>query len=171
MLMGPGLRKFALTLHVITSVGWLGAVATFLVLAIAGVTSRDAVTVRAVYLAMDVASWYIIVPLSFASPVTGLVQSLGTSWGLFRQYWVLVKLLMTLPSTFLLMVHMGPIDHVAGMVAAPGFSSTDLHGMRVQLVVEAGAALLVLSTATVLSVYKPRGMTGYGWRKQQASPG
>ncbi|WP_164835883.1 hypothetical protein [Actinacidiphila soli] len=32
--------------------------------------------------------------------------------------------------------------------------------------VQAGAALLVLLVATVLSVYKPKGMTQYGWRRQ-----
>jgi hypothetical protein len=31
----------------------------------------------------------------------------------------------------------------------------------------AGAALLVLLVATVVSIYKPRGLTQYGWRKQQ----
>ena len=35
--MTPGLRKFALTTHVTSSVGWLGAVGAFLALAIAGV--------------------------------------------------------------------------------------------------------------------------------------
>lgn len=170
MLMAPGLRKFMLTLHVIASVGWLGAVATFLALAVVGLQSRDTETLRAAYIAMDVAAWYVIVPLSFAAPITGLVQSLTTSWGLFRQYWVLVKFLMTLPSTFLLMVHMGSIDHVAGMVTGSGFSGADLHGMRLQLVIEASAALLVLLVATILSVYKPKGMTRYGWRKQHTAP-
>jgi uncharacterized membrane protein len=170
MLMPPGLRKFVLTLHVITSVGWLGAVAAFLALAVVGLEGRDTETLRSAYLAMDLAAWYVIVPLSFASPVTGLVQSLGTSWGLFRHYWVLVKLLITLPSTFLLMVHMGPIDHVAGMVMGSGFSGADLHGMRLQLLIETSAALLVLLVATILSVYKPKGMTRYGWRKQYAGP-
>jgi hypothetical protein len=33
-------------------------------------------------------------------------------------------------------------------------------------VADAGAALLVVLVATVLTVYKPRGMTRYGRRKQ-----
>ena len=53
MAMAPSLRKFALTVHVTSSVGWLGAVAAFLALAVAGLTSRDAQTVRATYLVMD----------------------------------------------------------------------------------------------------------------------
>jgi hypothetical protein len=33
-------------------------------------------------------------------------------------------------------------------------------------VIHAGGGLLVLLLPVVLSVYKPRGMTRYGWRKQ-----
>src|SRR5215218_6585420 len=52
MTMAPCLRKFVLTAHVTSSVGWLGAVTVFLALAVAGLTSQDAQTVRAAYLAM-----------------------------------------------------------------------------------------------------------------------
>ena len=114
MTMTPGLRKFALTAHVTTSVGWLGAVAAFLALAIAGLTSQDAHLLRAAYLAMELTAWSIIVPLSLASPLTGLVQSLGTPWGLFRHYWVLVKLLITIPASIVLLLHMQPIGHLHG---------------------------------------------------------
>lgn len=56
-------------------------------LAVSGLTSADVQTVRAAYLAMDLIGWFVIVPLSLASLLTGLVQSLGTRWGLFRHYW------------------------------------------------------------------------------------
>jgi hypothetical protein len=163
----PRLRKFALTAHVTSSVGWLGAVAGFLALAVAGVTSQDAQVVRAVYLVMDLTAWYVIVPLCLASVLTGLVSSLSTTWGLFRHYWVLLKILITIPSSLMLLVHMQPISYIAGVAAKTPLSITDLNGLKIQLVVEAGAALLVLLVATALSVYKPKGMTRYGWRKQQ----
>src|SRR5882757_1811341 len=99
MTMTPSLRKFTLTAHVISSVGWLGAVAGFLALAIAGLSCQDAQMVRAAYLAMKLTAWFVIVPLAFASLLTGIVQSLGTEWGLFRHYWVLTKLAITLLAT------------------------------------------------------------------------
>ena len=167
MAMAPRLRKLARTAHVTSSVGWLGAVAGFLALAIAGLTSRDAQMVRAVYLVMDLTAWYVIVPLCFASLLTGFVSSVGTAWGLFRHYWVLLKILITIPSSLMLLVHMQPIGYIAGVAAKTEFFSADLHGLKIQLVVEAGAALLVLLVATALSVYKPKGVTRYGWRKQQ----
>jgi hypothetical protein len=167
MIMPPILRKLALTAHVTTSVGWLGAVASFLALALAGLASQDEETVRAAYLAMDLTTWFVIVPLSIASLLTGLVQSLGTSWGLFRHYWVLIKLLLTVVATFLLLVHTQPITFMATVVVATPLSGADLREVRMQLVFDAGAALLLLLVVTALSVYKPRGLTRYGWRKQR----
>jgi hypothetical protein len=164
--MTPAVSKFALTAHVTSSVGWLGAVAAFLALAVAGLTSQDAQMVRAAYLTMKLIGWFVIVPLSLASLLTGLVQSLGTTWGLFRHYWVLAKLLIAVLATIVLLLHMQPIGHLARVVAETRLSSGDLAGLRIQLVANAGAALLVLLVATTLSVYKPQGMTPYGRRKQ-----
>jgi hypothetical protein len=167
MIMRPWLRKFALTTHVTFSVGWLGAVAGFLALSIAGLTSGDAQIVRAAYVAMKLTTWFVIVPLSFASLLTGIVQALGTTWGLFRHYWILIKLLLNILATVILLLHTQPIDRLAAAVARTTLSSTDLRPVRIQLVVDAGAALLALLVATTLSVYKPQGRTRYGWRKQQ----
>jgi hypothetical protein len=158
-------RKFALTAHVTSSVGWFGAVAGFLALAIAGAASQDARIVPAAYLAMDLTYWYVIVPLGIASLLTGLVSSLGTDWGLFRHYWVLVKLLLTIPLTILLLVHTQPVSYMARESVQRTLSGDDLGGLRIQLAAYAGAALLVLLVATALSAYRPRGMTGYGARR------
>ncbi|MGQ0601880.1 MAG: hypothetical protein ACT4QE_09320 [Anaerolineales bacterium] len=166
MTMTPRLRKFVLTAHVTFAVGWLGAVAAFLALAIAGLTSQDAQMVRAAYLAMELIARFVIVPLSFAPLLTGPVLSLGTPWGLFRHYWILAKLLITILSTIILLVHMQPISLLAGAAAKTTLLSADIREMQIQMVVAAGAALLALLVATTLAVYKPRGMTPYGWRKQ-----
>jgi hypothetical protein len=164
--MTPGLRKFALTTHVTSSVGWIGAVAGFLALAVAGLTSPDAQIVRAAYLAMHLTTWFVIVPLSMAALLTGIVQSLGTTWGLFRHYWIVTKLLLTVLATILLLVHTQPIDRVAAVAAQTTLAIGDLRHLRLQLVGDACAALFVLFVTTALSVYKPWGMTSYGLRKQ-----
>ncbi len=162
--MTAGMRKFALTAHVTSSVGWLGAVAGFLALAIAGLTSPDARMVRAAYLAMELTTWFVIVPLSIASPLTGIIQSLGTTWGLFRHYWIVAKLVITIPASLVLLLHLRPIGHMARAVEATTLAHGELSAMRLQLVVNAGAAVVVLLVATALSVYKPRGRTSYGLR-------
>lgn len=166
MAMSSGVRKFALTTHVSSSVGWLGAVAAFLALAIAGLTSREPELVRGAYMATHLVTWYVIVPLSAAALVTGLVQSLGTTWGLFRHYWVVTKLLLTVLATLILLLHAGPIDRVAEAASRMDLSAVDLRPLRIQLVGDASAALFVLFMTTMLSVYKPWGLTPYGIRRQ-----
>lgn len=117
MQMSASVRSLALTAHVTTSVGWIGAVACFLALAIAGLTSAGPLEVQAAYLAMEMICWAVIVPLSLLSPATGIVQSLWTPWGLVRHYWVLVKLLVTLPCTAILLLHMLPTTRLAAVAA------------------------------------------------------
>jgi uncharacterized membrane protein len=164
MNMSRGVRKLALTSHVVSSVGWLGAVTAFLALAVVGITSDDAQTVRGAYLVMEPAAWFVLVPLAFASLLTGLIQSLGTTWGLFRHYWVLFKLLINLVATTVLLTYMDTFRVMADVAADP---SADLGAVRnASPVLHAAAAMLLLVGAAVLGVYKPRGMTPYGQRKR-----
>jgi hypothetical protein len=164
----PSLRKLSLTAHVTSSVGWLGAVCAFLVLSIAGLISQDAETVRGAYLSMNLIGQFIIVPLSFAALLTGLVQSLGTHWGLFRHYWVLVKFTLAIGATIILLLHQftavaGAARRVSGVAAG---TLPEVGRLGIQLVGDAGVAVLVLLVTTTLSVYKPWGRTRYGQRKQ-----
>lgn len=162
--MPPGLRKLALTAHVTSSVGWLGAVVAFLALTITGLTSQDPKMVRAVYLAAEPITLFVIVPLAVASLVTGMVSSLGTPWGLFRHYWVLFKILLTVLATIVLLQYTQTVSQFADMAVAS--EGVDVSGLRSYLL-HSGVGLLVLLVTTILAVYKPRGVTPYGWRKQQ----
>jgi hypothetical protein len=166
MTMTPGLRKLALTAHVASSVGTLGAVAGFLALAIAGLVAQDVKMARYAYLAMDLTAWFVIAPLVLASLLTGIVQSLGTPWGLFRHYWVVAKLLLNLVVTIVLLLQLDLIGYLANVAADTTFSSADLRGLRISPVIHAAGGLLVLLVPVALSLYKPRGLTRYGWRKQ-----
>ncbi|MEV4646383.1 DUF2269 domain-containing protein [Saccharopolyspora sp. NPDC049357] len=157
--MSPGVRKVALTAHVASSVGWFGAVAAFLALAVAGLASGDPEPARAAYLAMELTGWFVIVPLSLLSLITGVVQALGTQWGLFRHYWVLVKFVITALATAVLLVHMRPVSHLA--------ERAESGALQVQVLADAGAAAVVLLVAIGLSVFKPRGLTRRGWRALQ----
>jgi hypothetical protein len=158
--MGPRLRKLALTTHVLSSVGWFGAVAAFFVLAAVGLNAAGDVA-RGVYESMRLITWSSIVPLCFASLLTGIVQGLGTPWGLTQHYWVLIKLLLTAGSTAILLLHTGPIGTMADAASASSLAGDALRSLRVQLVVDAGAALVVLVLTTALSVIKPKGTTPF----------
>ena len=58
------------------------------------------------------------------------------------------------------------VDLLANAAAQTLVMSSHLDGLRIQMLLYAIATLLVLLVLTVLSVYKPQGMTQYGWAKQ-----
>jgi hypothetical protein len=167
MNMTPNLRKFALTGHVGISVGLLGAIASFLAMAVAGLGSHDMQVVRAAYLAMDLLARFVIVPLALAALLTGLIEALCTPWGLVRHYWVLAKLVVTGFATIILLVKLELVSYAAHLATQAMPSETNLHFAGTQLVAHSAGGLLVLFVPLVLSIYKPRGMTPYGLRKQR----
>jgi hypothetical protein len=167
MTMSPNLRKFGLLAHVTSSVGWLGAAAGFLALAIVGLTSQNPPTVRAAYVAMEPITRFVIVPLAIAALVTGIIQSLGTPWGLLRHYWVVVKLLVTVFATVVLLIESTPIAMIADSAAKTALMESDFHQERFSMVVHSAGGIVVLLVTMVLSVYKPRGTTGLERRGSQ----
>ena len=160
----PQLRKFALTAHVTSSVGWLGTAAAFQALAIAAVLSREPVTIRSFYLGMELIGWYVIVPFCLASLVSGLVLSLGSPWGLFRHYWVAVKFLITIVSTLIPFGFTQTLGALGDLAADPGSSLLQLGSLKQSPVLHSGGGLIAILLATILAVYKPWGMTSYGRR-------
>ncbi len=164
MTITPALRRFTFTSHIMSSVGWVGAVIVFLALAVIGLTSQHDLTVRGTYMVMEPAAWFVLVPLAHASLLSGIALSLGTAWGLFRHYWVVLKLLITVFATVILLIYMGSFRQMAGVAADP---MVDLPFVRnASPMIHALLALILLFVATVLGVYKPLGMTAYGRRKQ-----
>ena len=162
MILPPPWRKLVLWTHVTTSVGFAGAVAGFLALAIAGLSTSDPALAGAVYPAMSVMTWTVILPLAASSLIVGIVQSVGTPWGLVRYYWVIVKLVLTAIACVILLLQLDAIDLLARMALAGQLSA--LPGPRFSMVLHSAGGLVVLLAAIGLSIYKPRGMTGYGAR-------
>lgn len=164
MIMTAGVRKLALSIHLVASLGWVGAVVAYLALGISAVTAADAQTVGAAWIAMERIGWSVIVPLALGALLTGVVLSLGTRWGLFRYYWVVTTLVLTILSTAVLLLHMPTVSALAEVARkAEAAQPIQLGGD----LVHAGLGLVVLLVITVLNIYKPQGMTRYGWRKQQ----
>jgi hypothetical protein len=165
MSLSPGVRKGLLAAHLAVSVGWLGAIVPYLALGVTAVTSRDPATVRAAWLSMERIGWYAIVPLALASLSTGLIMGLATPWGLFRHYWVLISLLLTVVATIGLLLHMPTVSLLARM--AQEADAVDLIGGMGGDLFHATSGLLILLVVQALNVFKPAGLTRYGWRKQR----
>lgn len=165
MVMKTGLRKLALSVHLTVSIGWIGAVVAYLALGVTAANGEDVDTVRGAWMAMEMIGWYVIVPLAVTSLLTGLLMALGTKWGLFRHYWVLISFFLTLFSAVVLLLHMPTVTAMADI-------AQEAEGARLEALGgdlgHPGVGLVILLVVQVLNLYKPAGLTRYGWRKQQA---
>jgi hypothetical protein len=159
--MNPGARKSLLTLHVICSVGWLGAVGAFLAMNVVGLRSDDSELARAMFRAMNVTGLYVIVPASIGCVATGILQGLWTQWGLVRHRWVAIKLLIGVFATILLLLHQFTAVAEAADRAERGVA---VGAVGTQLVFDASLAVAALLFATGLSTFKP-------WGKVKTPPG
>ncbi len=167
--MSNNLRKLNLTSHITFSVGWVGAVIVFLALAISGLTTPDTFLARSMCLALEVCTLFVIVPFCILSLITGLIQAIGTKWGLFKHYWIIVKLFLTIAMTILLFLHLQPINALSAAGSDPSFSNSKEAFALIDIIKKAGAAALVLISITAISIYKPWGMTKSSSKDQSAT--
>lgn len=161
--MGPRLRQAVLATHVVSSVGWIGAVAAYLALVLAAMTSDSTETVRAAFLAMELV-YFALVPLALVALSTGLAQALGSSWGLLRHYWVVAKLALTVVAVTVMVLNLENVSSHADHVAAT--TGADLPGAAAHQLRHAFVGLLMLLAAALLGLYKPRGLTRRGRRRR-----
>ena len=157
-------RKFALSVHLTVSVGWIGAVLAYLGLGLTAVRSDDTQLIRAMWSAMELVGWYVIVPLAVASLVTGLVMALGTKWGLFRHYWVVISFGLTVFAVAVLLLHMPTVSSTAEHAQSVEGSALKALGGDLE---HPGIGLVILLVVQVLNLYKPSGLTRHGWRKKK----
>ena len=87
----------------------------------------------------------------------GSCQSLVTPWGLLRHYWVVLKLLITVVATVALMAYLDTFRFMAAMAGDPRADVGALRNWSPAL--QAVLALVMLLLATVLALFKPRGLT------------
>ncbi|MET8700325.1 DUF2269 domain-containing protein [Kitasatospora sp. NPDC058032] len=156
-------RRVWLVVHVAFSVGWLGLTAGVLALGIAGRFSDDPDTVRAAYLAQQIFADWLLIPVSLVSLLSGVLLSLGTTWGLLRYRWVATKFWLTLAATLASIFALRAFIHDAAGQVAAGTVPPDGRAPHV-LVIAPSVALTIYLVATVLSVVKPWGMTKRGRR-------
>jgi hypothetical protein len=161
MNMTPRLQKLTLLAHISFSVGWFGAIIPYIALAVAGLTSHDNQLLRATYISMELIGWYVLVPLSIAALLSGLVQALGTRWGLLRHWWIVAKFLLTIFAVAVLFRHMEDVSQMARAARETFVSSADF---RPELIHSVGGSL-VLFIAIMLSVFKPWGATPFARRE------
>ncbi len=163
------IRKLVLTIHVVVSVGWIGIEAGLLALGLTGLYTRNPEVLRAAYVAIGLFGGIFVVPVSIGALITGVLLSVGTPWGLFRHYWVLAKFAVTVAlvagGIFVLNQKLQEAAARVSGVPINALTSADVGTLRFQIIAAVSVALLLLVTATTLSVYKPWGKTWFGRRK------
>jgi len=147
-------RLTFLCVHVLTSVAWLGTIVSFLVFALKGRSATDVSELSMCVTALQWLGWWLVVPLCFAASVSGIVQSVISSWGLIQHYWVLIKLIAMILATILLMVHMKIVDELS---RTPLTQSNAAISAFSSLAFDAALATLLGAILTGFSIFKPPG--------------
>lgn len=147
-------RKPLLALHVAATVSVLGADLVLLVLGAAGVRGAAPATI---YPALHLVGSWLVAPLAVVSLATGLLLGALTPWGVFRYWWVAIKLAITAALTAVVLFVLLPgLAHAASAAIGAAPPLTDAQRLRIAIAPAVASTLLVLNV--VLAVYKP------GWR-------
>lgn len=77
---------------------------------------------------------------------------------------MLFKLLIAVAATFTLVNEIGRIAYLAAAAADNPALPESLRGLRLSLLAHSVGGLAVLVWAAALAIYKPRGLTRYGYR-------
>ncbi|WP_079154741.1 hypothetical protein [Streptomyces subrutilus] len=167
--LGRGARKLTLAVHVVTSVGWVGLSLSMVVLAIMGVTTKDAAIAKGVYYAMYVFDDTSVTVFSLAAAITGILLSCGTKWGLLLHWWIIVKWVITLFMTFFAWFVIHPtVMEASERTAEAGGAAPDPGAAGDFLAWSVPLLFVLLTVAAVVSVYKPWGRTSRGKAAQPA---
>ena len=164
----PRVRKFVLAVHLVSSLGWLGAGLAYLALVVVVLPNQNIRTVRDAIFAMESIVWFVILPRAIAALLTGLVIALATPWGLFRHYWVLVSLVLTTFGVLVLTEYSLVMREMGTVAAKPILTAADLAMLKSPThAYHSAGGILLLTVVTVLNIYKPRGLTRRGRRQLQ----
>lgn len=153
------LRKTVLSVHLITSIGWIGADLCLLALGVTGVVTDDVMLAGSAYRAAGVMASWVVIPAAVGSLLTGVLLAVGSKWGLVRYWWVATSLVITTVMVMLAFFSLTPgLEDAASKVADAGTRGDALTGSeRQQLMLVPVYALVLLLSVTVINVFKPWG--------------
>lgn len=156
-------RRLTVVVHSVASALWLGLTIGLLALGIRAYTSGSPDVLTFAYRAMDVFGDYLLIPVSLATLISGVVLSLGTPWGLIRYKWVAWKFVLTLITVGLVAFSLTP-----GLSDAAATAVAGRPVPNIDLIVAPSVATSTYVFMWVLSILKPWGPTPYGRRVKAA---
>lgn len=167
-------RKSVMVLHAVAGIGWMGVDIALLALLITARTTTNPALVVSGFNAIGIIVPVAVPPLSLLILLTGILQGLGTPWGLVRYWWVLVKLILSLMMTVLVFVSLLPgireMIVLADTTVSADALRASLGSLPNTLMFPPIVSFLMLGTAAILSIFKPWGRTPWS-REIRASSG
>ena len=151
-----------LAVHILCSIGWIGAALAYLALGLAAQLSQEPTTVRAAWIGMELIGWPVLAPLGGLAWLTGVLLSAVTPWGLLRHYWVVIALVLTTVALVVMVLHLPTVTAAAAIARTGDAAATVGLGGDV---LHPAAGLVVLVVVAILNIYKPRGLTPRGQRR------
>lgn len=149
----PQWRKLLLTIHVVATVGVLGADLVLLALGISGVRGAEPQTV---YPAAHLVAAWLVAPLAVVALGTGLLLGVLTPWGLLKYWWVTIKLTITVVLAGLVFLVLVPRLGATADAATGSTSQLPTASERRLLAVAPAVTSALLTLNVALAVYKPR---------------
>lgn len=140
--------------HIMAAVGWLGILLSTLGLCLVGLFTTSQARARTAYDAAVLVADMFFAPATLLTLLSGLVLALGTKWGLFRFYWVVVKLVIGLTLVVAGTMTLGSTIEES-LVAAGSWPME--YGARIGPVGMIAVLAALTLFALVLSVVKPWG--------------
>lgn len=143
-------RKSLTLLHIAVAVSVLGIDVVLIALGLAGYTAGPG----SIYPAAQLIGARLLWPLAIASLITGVALALLGPFGLFRFWWVAIKLTITLALTGLLAFILLPALASAAEATAAGEALTASRRLVLTIGPLASSSLLLVNIA--LAVFKPK---------------
>lgn len=151
-------RKLVLLVHIASAGAWVGLDVAMAALVFAAVRSDEAATKAFCYQALELFAIWPLFATGLVCLASGVLMGLGTSYGLLRYWWVVIKLALNLLLAALVLVALRPVvTELAGRgaLAATGASVSFDESNIVFPPVVSPTLLLVAFT---LAVFKPWGL-------------
>jgi hypothetical protein len=146
--LGRNGRRAVVTAHVLAACGWFGMAVLVALAPIAAAQTADTALASALHRLVGTAVW-VTAPTGLVALATGIVLGVGTTWGVVRHWWVMAKLVIDVA---IVVTDVALVRVVAHTAFRTGSAPVPLYGSTI-------AHVVLLATATVLSVYKPGGRT------------
>ena len=159
--LGRDTRRLVLLVHLVCSLGWLGADVVLGVLAVTGFTSDDPFLVASSYTALQTFAVPVLLTLGLGSLGSGVLLGLGSRWGVVRTRWVLAKLVVNVVLVTLVPVLLQPrVAEVAALARSADPVLADQLGRGpLDLLFPAFVSGSALVVASILGIWKPWGPT------------